>query len=65
MLDPKSVHAGNYGMRKSDYVYRPVRSRDKNRIKDFYRDDLSGGCRAALIAPSAKGQFEATQRFHR
>ena len=32
MLDPKSVQAGNYGMRKSDYVYRPVRSRDKDDI---------------------------------
>ena len=30
LLDPESVQAGNYGMRKSDFVYRPTSTRDKS-----------------------------------
>ena len=32
LLDPQAVQSGNYGMRKSEFVYRPVHSRDKNAI---------------------------------
>jgi hypothetical protein len=32
LIDPQAVQAGNYGMRKTDYVYRPTSSRDKEDI---------------------------------
>ncbi len=32
LLNPQAVQAGNYGMRKSDFVYRPVSTRDKEAI---------------------------------
>ncbi|HWT29812.1 MAG TPA: hypothetical protein VN240_02165, partial [Propylenella sp.] len=32
LLDPTAVQAGNYGMRKSDFVYRPTSTRDKDAI---------------------------------
>ena len=32
LFSPESVQAGNYGMRKSAFVYRPVSSRDKDEI---------------------------------
>jgi Ca2+-binding RTX toxin-like protein len=32
LLAPDAVQAGNYGMRKKDYVYRPVSSRDEDTI---------------------------------
>ncbi|MEA3015792.1 MAG: hypothetical protein QOI38_514, partial [Sphingomonadales bacterium] len=32
LLNPRAVQSGNYGMRKSDFVYRPVSTRDKNAI---------------------------------
>ncbi|PSJ40786.1 hypothetical protein C7I55_10850 [Sphingomonas deserti] len=32
LLDPQAVQTGNYGMRKSDYVYRPISTRNKNAI---------------------------------
>jgi Ca2+-binding RTX toxin-like protein len=32
LLAPELVQAGNYGMRKSDFVYRPVSTRDKDAI---------------------------------
>ena|GEM_PF-1733830 len=32
LLNPDAVQAGNYGMRKKDFVYRPVSSRDKDDI---------------------------------
>jgi Ca2+-binding RTX toxin-like protein len=32
LIDPQAVQAGNYGMRKQDYVYRPTSSRDKDDI---------------------------------
>ena len=32
LMDPGAVQAGNYGMRKSDFVYRPHSTRDKDAI---------------------------------
>ncbi|MFC7535911.1 Ig-like domain-containing protein [Sphingomonas sp. GCM10030256] len=32
LISPELVQAGNYGMRKSDYVYRPFSTRDKDAI---------------------------------
>lgn len=32
LADPSAVQGGNYGMRKSDYVYRPRSTRDKDAI---------------------------------
>jgi len=32
LLDPEAVQAGNYGMRKKSFVYRPVMSRDRDDI---------------------------------
>jgi Ca2+-binding RTX toxin-like protein len=32
LLDPTRVQAGNYGMRKTDYVYRPTATKDKDAI---------------------------------
>lgn len=32
LLKPEAVQAGNYGMRKSDFVYRPISSTDKDAI---------------------------------
>jgi Ca2+-binding RTX toxin-like protein len=32
LLDPTSVQTGNYGMRKTDYVYRPTSTRDRDAI---------------------------------
>jgi Ca2+-binding RTX toxin-like protein len=32
LLDPRAIQTGNYGMRKTDYVYRPTSTRDKDAI---------------------------------
>ncbi|HYJ28812.1 MAG TPA: hypothetical protein VEW25_00545, partial [Allosphingosinicella sp.] len=32
LLNPEAVQSGNYGMRKKDFVYRPVSTRDKDAI---------------------------------
>ncbi|HYG48209.1 MAG TPA: cadherin domain-containing protein [Allosphingosinicella sp.] len=32
LVDPSAVQSGNYGMRKSDFVYRPVHTKDKEAI---------------------------------
>jgi Ca2+-binding RTX toxin-like protein len=32
LLDPTSVQTGNYGMRKTDYVYRPTSTQDRDAI---------------------------------
>ncbi|MGB7371160.1 calcium-binding protein [Erythrobacter sp.] len=32
LADPSAITAGNYGMRKSDFVYRPTSTRDKDAI---------------------------------
>jgi Ca2+-binding RTX toxin-like protein len=37
LMDPAGVQAGNYGMRKTDYVYRPTSTRDKDAITARFR----------------------------
>ena len=52
--DPASVQSGNYGMRASNFVYRPVSSRDKHDItatfkgKDGFKDLVNYGVTQAL-----------------
>jgi hypothetical protein len=36
LLDPEAVQSGNYGMRKSDFVYRPISTRDKDAITERF-----------------------------
>ena len=52
---PEDVSAGNYGVRKSDFVYRPVSSRDKHDIT-FRRDYADEG---AFDAVTSFGLFKA------
>jgi len=39
LLNPESVQAGNYGMRGSKFVYRPISSRDKDDITARFTGD--------------------------
>jgi len=39
LLDPTAVRAGNYGMRKRDFVYRPYSTRNKNAISARFNGD--------------------------
>jgi Ca2+-binding RTX toxin-like protein len=39
LLDPQAIQSGNYGMRKQDFVYRPVSTRDKSAITKRFTGD--------------------------
>ncbi|HYP06095.1 MAG TPA: calcium-binding protein, partial [Bryobacteraceae bacterium] len=39
LLNPGAVQSGNYGMRKSDFVYRPTATRDKDAITQRFSGD--------------------------
>jgi Ca2+-binding RTX toxin-like protein len=41
LLDPDAVQSGNYGMRKSDFVYRPASTRDKEAITARFNGDTA------------------------
>lgn len=59
LLNPQAVQAGNYGMRKSDYVYQTTASKDQNNItfrvsskaKDAFGKVLGYGVVQALTDP--------------
>lgn len=39
LLDPTAIQAGNYGMRKTEYVYRPTFTRDKEAITARFKGE--------------------------
>jgi Ca2+-binding RTX toxin-like protein len=47
LMDPGAVQSGNYGMRKSDFVYRPNHTRDKDAITQRFSGE---GAAQKLIA---------------
>lgn len=60
LLEPHRVQSGNYGMRKSDFVYRPTSSRDKRQITARFSGDdamqnlIGYGIHSALTDPDFK-----------
>jgi len=74
LLDPDAIQAGNYGMRSTKFVYRPISSRDKDDItatfkgKDAPEDLINYGLLQGFSDPDfliAGGDILAKRAFYR
>ncbi|HEX8062962.1 MAG TPA: cadherin domain-containing protein, partial [Allosphingosinicella sp.] len=62
LLNPRSVKSGNYGMRKSDFVYRSIQSRDEDdityRVSSKDPDGLAKVVTHGVFTALADGNFQ-------